>query len=675
MKAKLNSQEKIDKKKRLGQFFTDSKLAKLLSALSVEPEYISIFDPMCGKADMLTAASLFNNKAQLVGVDIDEGAIEKAEQNFCENNVTNIQNLYNSNIFSKTILDKLPFIQYDLVITNPPYVRYQSLNNDNESRLPSAEEIRAALLDIINNFQNLDINDKKIYSELVKGYSGLSDLAVPSWILCSMLTKENGRLAMVVPESWLNREYAYPIHYLLLKYFDIEYVIEDVDRSWFKEALIKTNLVIAKKKARVENLYKEVRNKTYVHVGIKQAHGNESSLVGNIIPGLVLHEHQFKRELQLKLDKYMKNGLCKRVNIINLYDSLVENAKETRWYKNIEGNASGKLKNNKGNLMPTTLKELLAKNKTEFITLEELGVQIGQGLRTGANKFFYVELEEELGNMSLIKLDQIFDSKVIEVPSSVLLPVIRKQNELPLGYTVNSELTKGRVIWLENFIHPKDYTKLNGLNVQSKIMNAALSDYVSKAETMNIGMTGSEKYIPYLSAVKTNVTKMKNNDPNTIRYWYMLPKLSYRHKPELFVPRINNLSPKFLLNDTLPLVIDANFSTIWTTDNSLVNKFTLIALLNSDWFILVCELLGSIMGGGALKLEATHLKKALLPKFSINNYLELTNLGIRLSTGDTSAKTQIDQIFAETIMPENQTVFIKEIRKLTMNKQADRIGK
>lgn len=80
IKSRDQNISKINRKKRLGQYFTEEKLSKLLSAFSVYPEYNLIIDPMCGKADMLVAANTFNEKADLYGIDIDAIAINAAKK-------------------------------------------------------------------------------------------------------------------------------------------------------------------------------------------------------------------------------------------------------------------------------------------------------------------------------------------------------------------------------------------------------------------------------------------------------------------------------------------------------------------------------------------------------------------------------------------------------------------
>ena len=95
--------------------------------------------------------------------------------------------------------------------------------------------------------QHLSAPDKAFFLKLAQNYSGLSDMAVPSWLLCASLLSNKGVLAIVVPEAWLNREYAAPIRYMLLKCFDNIVVARDVGTCWFENALVRTCLVVAER--------------------------------------------------------------------------------------------------------------------------------------------------------------------------------------------------------------------------------------------------------------------------------------------------------------------------------------------------------------------------------------------------------------------------------------------
>src|SRR5690606_3746331 len=97
--------------------------------------------------------------------------------------------------------------------------------------------------------------------------------------------------------------------------------------------------------------------------------------------------------------------------------------------------------------------------------------------------------------------------------------------------------------------------------------------------------------IPKLSAVEPNIKKWNSAKPNDPpRFWYMLPPLTSRHLPNLFVPRVNGKNPVTRLNPDSKYVIDANFSTIWLSEGlSEHNVYSTLALFNSSWVVVAME--------------------------------------------------------------------------------------
>ena len=73
----------------------------------------------------------------------------------------------------------------DLVITNPPYVRYQDQVSHSVYCLPDRDEIRHGLIQCLMRSHNLTDSDRRIFLECAKGYSGLADMAFPCWILAA----------------------------------------------------------------------------------------------------------------------------------------------------------------------------------------------------------------------------------------------------------------------------------------------------------------------------------------------------------------------------------------------------------------------------------------------------------------------------------------------------------
>ena len=259
--------------KRFGQYFSGDKVAALLSLLLPQGlQYGSIIDPMVGKGDLLSAVATKGSKnAKILGVEIDEPVAVSCQKRLSQADII-CEDAFQS---SAVITEK----GWDLVITNPPYVRYQ-LQNDDNSVMPTGNTIRGNLFTLLNQFSYLDTEEKQLLLQITHNYSGLSDMAVPSWILCASLVKVGGILAIVVPETWLSREYARPIQYLLLKTFDVLTIARDVNACWFDNALVRTCLIVAKKK-KIVPLSETTGEKTlFIDLGAGLV--GERSLVDNL---------------------------------------------------------------------------------------------------------------------------------------------------------------------------------------------------------------------------------------------------------------------------------------------------------------------------------------------------------------------------------------------------------
>lgn len=655
MPSTTDVKNSLERKKRLGQYFTGNKLARLLAVIADCPEAKTVIDPMCGRGDMLLASSDIYRESQLYGIEIDSYAM-----GLCRNNFFSRKNkpfLCEGNAFSWSTISRLPIRQFDLVITNPPYVRYQSMApNLYDNNLPDAESVRKGLLEIAENLDSLTGEDRQFFTSIIEGYSGLSDLAVPSWILCAMLTAPGGTMAMVVPESWLSRDYASPIQYLLLKLFKIRWVIEDANSAWFNDALVKTTLLVAKRIKNTMNWQEACYGNDYLHVLLPETSISTESIVGNFYIDHSTPDNIFKEDLiRLSENSEYENLIpfsFTRQSVDRKRKELLSKSVKTQWLRKCEPELINIVATSKKSiseaLLPQDLLDLIPSNSVNFTTIEQLGFGVGQGLRTGSNDFFYCELIEEFGESCLVAPGKVFGIDNVLVPKKALLPVLRKQNELPKGYQVIDSDLMGRVFFLENFIHPR-YKNLIAFEPEKHIiMPNDLANFVTLVEQTNIGNADKPKWIPKLSAVRTNESK------RTGRFWYMLPSLARRHIPDLFVPRVNYLNPKVMLNSSNKVIIDANFSTIWADKATFIDKYALLSLLNSSWAISAMELIATVMGGGALKLEATHLRRLPIPDFSNEQWSKLSLLGKELVIPDkeVDAQLRIDKFVAEEIFGE-----------------------
>lgn len=629
----LREEVSIAKRKLLGQFFTPIKVARLLTLLSTiktKPE--SIIDPMCGSGNILRAAKSVFPLSSISGIEVDPIHYEECLRD-------GFTSVINDNAFDVRAISSLSKTSYDLVITNPPYVRYQSYSS-RKQRILNSLEIRESLNHISESLLHLDCDSRQIFQTIINKYSGLSDLALPAWILCMMLTKVDGKIAMVVPESWLTRDYALPIQYLLLKLFEIEYVIEDGNRFRFDNAQIKTTLVIAKR-VQKRNIFKNEYN--YLKVFIPNQLEDSKSIIGRLFPDDLDPDISFCKlvsdNLSLK-DNFNTQGIqFEHCNSLNEASRLLKLVVEKEWFQQCEMASNSDLLLNQKKVdnsplysIPQNLFDLFQiKPNINFESLQSCGATIGQGLRTGANSFFYVDIIDEYENDCLVFFKKPFNQQVL-VPKEILMPTLRKQNELDGSYSLDGSNIKSRLLYLYNFVIPGDLIIKNEVfKTNFNYIPEQLCDFIRFVEKKNIGSDENPKYIPELSAVRTNVSKPTSANNFTSRFWYMLPRLQKRHRAEIIIPRINHNHPKSYINLSKELVVDANFSTINFDKSGKLNKFSAVAILNSSFLNILMEYYGSVMGGGALKLEAAHLKKLPFPDFNVHELKSLEKLGKQLS--------------------------------------------
>ena len=99
--------------------------------------------------------------------------------------------------------------------------------------------------------------------------------------LCNAHYRIGGKLAIVVPETWLNREYAQIVQYLLLRWFRIEFVVEDANAVWFPDALVRTTVLIAERTERKPSAF-DWKDEGYIHAHIEGKAMTKGSIVGKL---------------------------------------------------------------------------------------------------------------------------------------------------------------------------------------------------------------------------------------------------------------------------------------------------------------------------------------------------------------------------------------------------------
>lgn len=642
------------RRKRLGQCFTGKPTARLLAALAALPTTRRILDPMAGSGDLLEAVAEralgLGIEVELAGVEIDKetARLGKSRLKDCESRypVSNSRFVTADGFQARTWTGHSNPVGFDLVITNPPYVRYQSQAsqaNNGGIAIPDAAQVRDALRETARHLS--PHNELYVWDRLIASYSGLADLSVPSWLLCSLLTSPGGVIALVAPKSWLNRDYARLARYCFLRFFEPQFVVEESGQRWFDDVLVSVALIVGRRlpseRAAQPLSQRRYRPPETLFVEIDSRAGNNESHVGHAFPGQ-LAEDQFVRWLRTPSHESKPGIRVASVSWQAQCDDTVAKCARYKWFDDLEshpGVSTSPIRKASG--VPAVVASLIPAGLVKRTQLlSETPIRVGQGLRTGCNAFFYVEVSSEKtpAGYAGVLTSELFGRRHVIVPREVLKPIVRRQVEA-VHPQVRAGLLIGRVLDLRGWLLPEDAKRLriaaatNSTNAELKIMPEELADYVRQASRSYIYRGELRTLIPQLSAVRTNdpgsevdFGLLPTMSPTKLRAWYMLPDFAPRHLPSLFLPRIVHGQAKPILNSMPPVLVDANFSTLWC-DGEAWGPNAVFALLSSTWAQLCMEATGSPMGGGALKLEATHLRDFPLPEMAPRQWTELDRMG------------------------------------------------
>ena len=616
----------LAQRKKLGQFFTGMPLGRVLAHLAIRADTRCVLDPMAGTGDLLDA---IQEVAVTCGVNLEcLTAIEINAETaaLCDDRLTHIckpgniiPHVISGDAFNPDTCNAILTTGYDLVITNPPYVRYQSL-------IGGADKIRHGLLNIIG--QRLSGVAQEVWTALASGYSGLADLSIPAWLISGLFVKPGGHLALVVPATWRSRAYADVIRYMLLRCFMLEVIVEDAPPGWFSDALVRTHLIVARRVVDGDikiPLSGRSNWPTVSWIQIASEASDSLSLVGKSF-GRDKPEAAFASWCRTKEHKGTVGVSARQFSLEDEWSSLCHQSRSRGWMEVLEQKTQKFSPRSRSHSswvpLPGSLNDLLPANffHDNLITLENAGVCTGQGLRTGCNRFFYVQLVSATdSDFVTVKTNVDTSSGELAVPLEVLMPVMHRQAELKTWISGTAPHT--RVLDLRTWVLPEDYQAVCAAeeiyqrvgSMRPRVMPEVLASYVRDAGAKSFCGKENFKPVSNFSAVRTNIRSARHNAPP--RFWYMLPDFMPRHLPQAFVPRIIHGAPQVYSNSESPILIDANFITFWPQQRKWTPA-SLAAFLNSVWCRAVMESVGTPLGGGALKLEVFHLHKMPVPQLS-----------------------------------------------------------
>lgn len=661
-------------RKRLGQFFTGLPLGSLLAHIALDPDARAVIDPMAGHGDLLDAAALTARArgarlGRLDGIELDPQTAA-----FCGRRTAALQadgavtaaTIATGSAFDPAVVAALDAPGYDLVITNPPYVRYQSQNGNGAG----VGDVRGGLSAIVD--ARVTGGERALWQALVDGYSGLADLSVPAWLLSALLTRPGGRLALVVPATWRSRDYADVVRYLLLRAFRLEYIVADTQPGWFSDALVRTHLVIARRLS-WDEVQAPVSGRTSLPAAtwlqVAPAAAGGDSLVGSAFPG---PEPDRDFAAWAGTTDWEVPGIESRPFALDEeWQTLEQRLGRKSWFENAENRRDALPLFSVGDARPAAIPEGLRNMlppgaaPARLQTLEQAGIRVSQGLRSGCNRFFYVTLVgDDESETVTVEASDSFQNMQFRVPVAALRPVLHRQADMQAF--ADGRVPATRTLDLSNYVLPEDQPLVAGaaeayrkrrISVP-RVMPPELASFVRLAARYAPDPKQPTRIIPDLTAVRTNVRRPASGR-DVPRFWYMLPAFTARHLPAIFTPRINHGTPAVALNTQPPILIDANFSTLWAEQRRWT-AHALYALFHSSWCRAAMESAGTPLGGGALKLEATHIRQVPIPDLSDRDCDRLAALGQQLAAGAPSARHQIDMFILAASLPGNEESDLKE---------------
>jgi adenine-specific DNA-methyltransferase len=191
------SADTAELRKARGAFFTPSEIAAFLARWAVRSPTDTVFEPSCGEAALLLAAAselrrrssdeLFSGR--LFGIDIHEPSIQVARARLAPSGLP-----FELQVGGFFDVPAAP--RWDVVIGNPPYVRYQSFSG--------ADRIKAQEAALRHGVR----------------LGGLANAWAAFVIHAAQFLNPKGRLALVLPAALLSVNYAAQVRRFLLKRFE-----------------------------------------------------------------------------------------------------------------------------------------------------------------------------------------------------------------------------------------------------------------------------------------------------------------------------------------------------------------------------------------------------------------------------------------------------------------------
>lgn len=249
----LQSAVETGKRKVAGQFSTPSRLADLLTRLTVDDKAKNVIDPCCGTGTIIKQAYLLKEEYSLNQDDILNSIWASDKYSFPiqlstlsltkPENIGKILNVFTSDVvsleYSKTLEFKDPnngnninknFPEIDYVVSNLPFIKSREIKKLNSEITAINEWIKQ------QTNSNSELNLK-------------SDIFAYIPFYLHQILSDNGKIGLILSNAWLGTDYGETFLSIFQQFYNIEMVIISGKGKWFDNADVVTTILIAKKKA------------------------------------------------------------------------------------------------------------------------------------------------------------------------------------------------------------------------------------------------------------------------------------------------------------------------------------------------------------------------------------------------------------------------------------------
>lgn len=179
MQLKRDSSEQ----KLRGAYYTPQQLADNMVALFADDTISTVLEPSCGDGvflDSMVNLNLLEKITSFTAVEIEQGEAQKVAERYAERK--NIKVLHQD--FFDFYKKEYQRQSYDLILGNPPYIRYQYLTE----------------------------SQRELQSQILTSHGMKSNRLINAWVAflvaCIQMLSENGKIAFVIPAEILQVAYA-----------------------------------------------------------------------------------------------------------------------------------------------------------------------------------------------------------------------------------------------------------------------------------------------------------------------------------------------------------------------------------------------------------------------------------------------------------------------------------